>query len=185
MVNAARYRARSVRAGDASQEIANWFADPDRVAPLNLQPRQLELPDLRRFFSSFDNRSRFLLALIDTQSDRICGFVHAEILPLHRISRISFLNGPNDVAARRALISLTPVLLDLQFRRYGVEKVSAHVLAQNVPLCRYLDRLGFQREGYLRAQVRAAGGVRLDQVLFGLLPTDLKPRADDPVKTAG
>ena len=33
--------------------------------------------------------------------------------------------------------------------------------------------------------ISSAGGVRLDQVLFGLLPTDLKPRADDPVKTAG
>lgn len=183
MVNATRYRARSVRASDASQEIANWFADADRVAPLNLQPRQLDLSDLRRFFTSFDDRSRFLLALIDKQSDRICGFVHAEILALHRISRISFLNGPNDQTARRALVSLAPLLLDLQFRRYGVEKVSAHVLAQNVTLCRYLDRLGFVREGYLRAQVRAPGGARLDQVLFGLLPADLTTLPVNPAKT--
>ena len=32
LINAAGFRARSVRASDATQEIADWFADPQRVA---------------------------------------------------------------------------------------------------------------------------------------------------------
>lgn len=174
LINADRFRARSARASDATQAIADWFADPARVAPLNLKPRQLALPDLRRLFDSFDNRSRFLVALIDKADDRICGFYHAEFNALHRLSRISFLNGPNDATARRAMIALGPPLLDLQFRRYGIEKIAAQVLVRNTPICRLLDRLGFQREGYLRAQVRTPDGTRLDQVLFGLLPGELR-----------
>jgi RimJ/RimL family protein N-acetyltransferase len=65
-------------------------------------------------------------------------------------------------------------LLSLQFTRYGIEKIVAQVLTTNVTLCAHLDALGFQREGFLRAQVRAPGGGRLDQVLFGLLPADLR-----------
>lgn len=173
LIQTERFRARSVRATDATQEIADWFADPDRVAPLNMPPRHLPLPELRRFFSSFDNRSRFLVALIDKADDRICGFYHAEFNLPHRNSRISYMNGPNDGSARRAMVELGLPLIELQFRRYGIEKISAHVLADNRPICRHLDRLGFQREGLLRAQVRGPSGGRLDQILFGLLPDDL------------
>jgi RimJ/RimL family protein N-acetyltransferase len=182
LIDTPRFRARSVRASDASQDIADWFADPARVGPLNLPPRQLSLPELRRFFDSFDNRSRFLVALIDkapgktTDSgpDRITGFYHAEFHGPHRTSRISFLNGPNDATARRAMTVLGLPLLKLQFTRYGIEKIVAQVLTSNETLCRHLDRIGFQREGYLRAQVRAPDGTRRDQVLFGLLPADLR-----------
>ncbi len=174
LVDTPRFRARSVRPADARQDIADWFADPSRVGPLNLPPRQLSLPELLRFFDSFDNRSRFLLALIDRAGDRITGFAHAEFHGPHRTSRIAFLNGPNHLASRRAVAALGLPLLKLQFQRYGIEKIMAQVLASNATLCQYLDRIGFQREGYLRAQVRAPGGGRLDQVLFGLLPEDLK-----------
>jgi len=173
LIDTPRFRARSVRSSDASQQIADWFADPVRVGPLNLAPRQLTLPDLRRFFDSFDNRSRFLVALIDKTDDHITGFCHAEFHGLHRTSRISFLNGPNDITARRAITVLALPLLKLQFTRYGIEKVVAQVLTTNTSLSRHLDRIGFQREGHLRAQVRAPDGTRRDQVLFGLLPSDL------------
>jgi RimJ/RimL family protein N-acetyltransferase len=174
LIDTPRFRGRSVRPSDATQDIADWFADPARVGPLNMPPRRLTLPDLRRFFAGFDNRSRFLVALIDKADDRLCGFYHAEFHAQHRVSRISFLNGPNGAQARRAMIALGHPLLELQFRRFGMEKIVAQVLTTNLPVCRHLDRLGFQREGYLRAQVRAPGGAgRLDQVLFGLLPGDL------------
>ncbi|WP_309664410.1 GNAT family protein [Tabrizicola sp.] len=175
LIDTPRFRGRSARPSDATQDIADWFSDPDRVGPLNMPPRKLAVPDLRRFLAGFDNRSRFLVALIDKQDDRLCGFYHAEFNALHRISRISFLNGPNGPQARKAMIALGYPLLDLQFRRFGMEKIVAQVLAGNLPVCRHLDRLGFQREGYLRGQVRAPGGAgRLDQVLFGLLPGDLR-----------
>jgi RimJ/RimL family protein N-acetyltransferase len=174
VIDTARFRARSVRPADATQEIADWFADPDRVGPLNLLPRSLSLSDLRRFFDSFDNRSRFLVALIDKADGQITGFYHAEFHPLHRLSRISFLNGSADGRGRRAMAVLGRPLLKLQFDRYKIEKIVAQVLVTNQVLCRHLDRLGFQREGLLRAQVRAPGGARLDQVLFGLLPGELR-----------
>lgn len=175
LIDTPRFRARSVRPADASQEIADWFADPDRVGPLNLPTRSLSLPDLRRFFDSFDNRTRFLVALIDKADGKITGFYHAEFHALHRLSRISFLNGTADGRGRRAMAVLGYPLLALQFQRYGIEKIVGQVLVTNTVLCRHLDRLGFQREGLLRAQVRAPGGARLDQVLFGLLPGDLRP----------
>ncbi len=173
LIDTPRFRARSVRASDATQAIADWFADPGRVGPLNLPPRVLSLPDLRRFFDSIDNRSRFLVALIDRKADRITGFAHVEFSALHRVSRVAFLNGPNDVASRRALIVISRPFLADQFRRLGAEKIVSQILSDNTAMCGLLDRLGFRREGLLRAQVRSPGGGRLDQVFFGLLPDEL------------
>lgn len=173
LVDTPRFRGRSVRPTDATPEVAAWFADPARVGPLNLPPRQMTVPDLRRFFDSFDNRSRFLIALIEKDSDRLCGFLHAEFHPLHRLSRISFLSGASDVAARRAVLALSSPLIAVQFTRYGIEKIVAQVLATNRPIATLLDRLGFRREGYLVGQVRSPDGTaRLDQILFGLLASD-------------
>jgi RimJ/RimL family protein N-acetyltransferase len=174
LVDTPRFRGRSVRPTDATQDIADWFADPDRVGPLNLPPRRLSLPDLRQFFASFDNRSRFLVALIDRRTERITGLVHVEFSPLHRVSRVAFLNGPNDVTARRALVAISQPFLADQFRRLGAEKIVSQILVSNAAMCRLLDRLGFRREGVLRAQVRAPGGGRLDQVFFGLLQGELQ-----------
>lgn len=179
LVDAGRFRGRSVRPADASQEIADWFADPDRIGPLNLPPRVLSLPDLRRFFDSFDNRTRILVALIDRKAERLTGFYHAEVQPLHRLSRISFLNGPNDLLARRSMAALGRPLLALQFQRLGIEKIVAQVLTTNEVLCQHLERLGFRREGLLRAQVRGPGGERRDQVLLGLLQGELRPFGTD------
>lgn len=177
LIDTPRFRARSVRPTDATPDIAQWFADPARIGPLNLPPRTLTLPELRQFFASFDNRYRFMVALIDKTDDRITGFYHAEFSGMHRVSRISYLNGTGDLAGRRAMAVLGRPLLSLQFTRYGMEKIVAQVLTDNHSLCSHLDRVGFQREGHLRSQVRAPGGGRLDQVLFGLLPGDLS-RAD-------
>jgi RimJ/RimL family protein N-acetyltransferase len=173
LIDAGRFRARSVRAADATQAIADWFADPDRVGPLNLPPRVLSLADLRRLFDSFDNRTRFLVALIDRKAERVTGFVHVEFSPLHRVSRVAFLNGPNDLTARRALVAISRPFLADQFRRLGAEKIVSQILLDNLAMCGFLDQLGFQREGLLRAQVRKPGGGRLDQVFFGLLPGEL------------
>lgn len=185
LVNVGGFRARSVRPTDATQEIADWFADPSRIGPLNLPPRRLALPDLRQFFAGFDNRSRFLLAMIDSSTDRICGFCHAEFSPLHRSSRISFMMGQTGFRASRAVVALALPLIDLQFRRHGIEKITAQVLTGNAAVCHLLDRLGFQREGLLRAQVRSPQGARLDQVLFGLLPGEARQPYPTRPRTAG
>jgi RimJ/RimL family protein N-acetyltransferase len=174
LIDTPRFRARSVRPTDASQSIADWFADPARVGPLNLPPRRLTLPELRSFFAGFDNRSRMLAVLIDRRTERITGLVHVEISLLHRHARVAFLNGPNDIAARRALVAISqPFLADL-FRRAGAEKLASYILTDNTAMCGLLDRLGFRREGLLRSQVRTPSGTRLDQIVFGLLPGELR-----------
>jgi len=58
------------------------------------------------------------------------------------------------------------------FGELALERVEADVDPRNAASCRLLERLGFQREGLLRARWRVAGEVT-DSVIFGLLRGEL------------
>jgi RimJ/RimL family protein N-acetyltransferase len=61
--------------------------------------------------------------------------------------------------------------LGFAFETLGLERIEADVDPRNAASCRMLERLGFQREGLLRARWRVAGEVS-DSVIFGLLRAD-------------
>src|SRR6056297_1996939 len=170
-----RYLARSARITDATDTLARWFADPERMQPLNMAPRDLTKGELKAFISSFDNRTAFLILLFGENKRLPCGIVHSEVNMTHRVARISFLSGGRDFGSRRALPTIAPTLLKVQFEKYHVEKVTAHVHTSNRTIARQLEKLGFSLEGTLRSQVRDfVGNSRSDQWLFGLMPHELR-----------
>lgn len=64
-------------------------------------------------------------------------------------------------------------LLDALFLDHGLHRVSAECDARNAPSARLLARLGFQEEGYLRANTWIKGEWTDDR-LFGLLADEWK-----------
>lgn len=54
------------------------------------------------------------------------------------------------------------------FLQLGLEKIYAHILADNYPSQRLVRRIGFQREGELRNEFKRIGGQLIDVVRFGL-----------------
>jgi len=64
--------------------------------------------------------------------------------------------------------------LDLVFDQRGARRVYADIDPDNTPSIRLFERLGFQREGVLRATWKTHIGVR-DTVLMSLISTDPKP----------
>lgn len=67
-------------------------------------------------------------------------------------------------------------LLDYAFGALGLERIEADVDPRNESSLRLLERLGFQREGYLRERWRVGGGVQ-DTVLLGLLRREWQARS--------
>jgi [ribosomal protein S5]-alanine N-acetyltransferase len=59
-------------------------------------------------------------------------------------------------------------MIDLGFRDLGLARIFAQVLTGNDPSCHVLTKLGFRREGELRAHLKKAGKLR-DVIVFGLL----------------
>lgn len=94
-------------------------------------------------------------------------------------STLFYLNGPH----RRAEIgySFLPaqqgkglatealrLVIGHAFDIMGLERIEADVDPRNLPSCRLLERLGFQREGLMRQRWRVNGEV-CDSVIYGLL----------------
>ena len=63
--------------------------------------------------------------------------------------------------------------LGFAFDTLGLERIEADVDPRNAPSCRLLERLGFQREGLLRARWRVAGEVS-DSAIYGILRGELR-----------
>lgn len=66
------------------------------------------------------------------------------------------------------------------FQFAGIARLVAGTSPGNVGSQRVLERAGFQREGYLRARLPAAGGGRADDLLYALLPQDLPVDRNHP-----
>jgi RimJ/RimL family protein N-acetyltransferase len=69
------------------------------------------------------------------------------------------------------MAEVLPVLLGFAFKELGLYRITADVDPRNARSIRSLERLGFQREGYLREHYRVSGEVQ-DGILFGLLRSE-------------
>ncbi|SCL54005.1 Protein N-acetyltransferase, RimJ/RimL family [Micromonospora citrea] len=56
----------------------------------------------------------------------------------------------------------------------GVARLVAGTLPDNVASHRVLEKVGFRREGLLRGRLPGLAGTRIDDLVFGLLPTELR-----------
>jgi len=70
---------------------------------------------------------------------------------------------------RRGIATMAvAALIDKAFNESPLRKLVAYVHDQNVPSCRVLEKLGFQREGFLREHYIINGSLE-NEILFGLL----------------
>ncbi|WP_428407150.1 GNAT family N-acetyltransferase [Hyphococcus sp.] len=75
--------------------------------------------------------------------------------------------------AAKALIEV----IELGFGRLGARRIFADIDDENVASIRLFERLGFRREGLLRANWKTHIGVR-DSLIMGLVDTDIRPWQD-------
>jgi RimJ/RimL family protein N-acetyltransferase len=62
------------------------------------------------------------------------------------------------------------LLADWAFQQVGIARLIAGTAPENVASQRVLERVGFLREGYLHSRLPGAGGGRIDDLLYALLP---------------
>ncbi len=67
-------------------------------------------------------------------------------------------------------------IIDHGFEKLGARRIFADVDVENLASVRLFERLGFQREGVLRANWKTHIGVR-DSLILGLIDTDPRPGA--------
>jgi RimJ/RimL family protein N-acetyltransferase len=111
-------------------------------------------------------------AIADAATDRLIGSVAAFSLDrAHARCEIGYslrADRHGQGLAQEALRAVLAFLVD----DLAFERIEADADPRNAPSCRLLERLGFRREGLLRARWRVAGEV-CDTALYGLLGPEL------------
>jgi RimJ/RimL family protein N-acetyltransferase len=111
-------------------------------------------------------------AIADGANDRLVGSIAAFALDRNNarceIGYSLRADRQGQGLAREALRAVLAFLVD----ELGIERVEADADPRNTASCRLLERLGFCREGLLRARWRVAGEV-CDTALYGLLAPEL------------
>lgn len=162
---------RPLRADDAEPYAAAFREDLDLGRLLGLETDPDEAPLRERFQaqgSTSEDCAFVQLAIADATSDAFCGemLVHS-LSERHRRGEIGFWVAPDDRGrglASRA-IALT---LDWLFGELDLLRVEMTTTPENEVVPALANRLGFTREGLLRAR-NIERGQRVDLVWFGLL----------------
>lgn len=113
----------------------------------------------------------FPWAIADRQDDRLIGGVTLFAIDrTHRRGEIGYNLHP-DHQGKGLANEAVRLALRFAFDRLGLERIEADIDPRNEASCRFVEKLGFLREGLLRRRWRVADEV-CDTALYGLLRED-------------
>ena len=154
------------------------FSDPDVTRYWSSPPladRQAAEALLAEIHELFDRRSLLQWGIARRSDDLVVGTCTlAALAPAHRRAEIGFALGSRHWRQGYAAEAL-PALVDFAFGELGLHRLEADADPRNHASIRALERLGFQREGYLRERYHMNDEIQ-DAIMYGLLRRDWRPR---------
>lgn len=165
-----RLALRCLEPGDA-QALFQIFSDREVMqywssAPWTDQAEGVELvKNVRRCFAE---RSLFQWGVVRLSDDSLIGTCTlSRVDPQNRRAEIGFALR-RDLWGRGYMSEATRAMLQFAFQKLELHRVEADVDPRNNASIRLLERLGFQREGYLRERWLVGKEIN-DTVFYGLL----------------
>jgi len=165
---------------DDAEVVASWRRDP-AIASQMFAPPPRTIQDHLTWFDSMraaGDRREFVIVRIDGPTEKEIGTVGLSgVNQTHRRGEFGIIIGDSD--ARRAGFALeaSRLLLEYAFGTLALRRVFLQVFADNAPAIKLYDRLGFAREGTLRAHAVRAG-VPVDVVVMGMLASEFGAGAE-------
>ena len=127
----------------------------------------------------FEQRTLFQWGIAERETNAVVGTCTLAALSLeHRRAEVGYALA-RAVWGRGFLKEALPALLDHAFRELALHRIEADVDPRNAPSIHLLERMGFQREGYLRERYLLGGEVQ-DAVVFGLLEEEWRSQVAGP-----
>jgi RimJ/RimL family protein N-acetyltransferase len=157
---------------------AGWASDPEvlRWAGLPEDYTEAAARDLVADLEASRLAGRQIaLAIVEASSDRVLGSCDVRYLDPEDLGlgETGYLLGP-EARGRGAATRAMRLLVDWSFCTLGMMRIQALVHPDNPRSASVLERLGFRREGRLRAY-RAGPDGREDRVLYAIFPGELTP----------
>ena len=146
----------------SDREVMRYWSSP----PLKDEAESLEL--VERIRRCFAEGSLYQWGVADLCDDAIIGTCTlADVDVQNRRAEIGFILR-RDRWGQGYMSEATSTLLRFAFEKLGLHRVEAGVDPRNEASIRLLERLGFQREGYLRERYIVGEEIN-DTIFYGLL----------------
>lgn len=151
-----------------------WYNDPEIKKTLILD-EDLQLEKTIAWFEKIqdsDSRLDLIIESSDGQPIGVIGLVNID--RRHGTAEIFIVIGEKDYWAKGLMLTAESLLINEAFSELGLEKIWAHVRANNIASIITMKKLGFKIEGTLRQHI-CVDGQREDIFICGLLKQDFKP----------
>jgi RimJ/RimL family protein N-acetyltransferase len=158
------------------------FSDPEVMRywswlPWTERGQAVEL--LESIEEGFRNQTLFQCGIARREDDRVIGTCSLYNFDLgNRRAEIGYILGRAYWGKGYATEALT-ALIEYVFQTFSLHRIEADVDPRNAASIRLLERLGFQREGYLRERW-LVGGETQDALFYGLLRREWESRGEAP-----
>jgi RimJ/RimL family protein N-acetyltransferase len=145
--------------------VARYWSSPP------LADRDAAKALLAEIYELFGKRALFQWGIARRSDDVVVGTCTlAGLEPAHRRAELGFALGRRHWGYGYVAEAL-PALVSFAFEKLGLHRLEADVDPRNHTSIRALERLGFQREGYLRERYHINGEMQ-DAIMYGLLHQD-------------
>ena len=180
MLSTGKYLLKSIGAADVDEQYVGWWRDTQVMAAFPSPVSGLSLEQHRkRIAKQFNNRNNFHLGIIDRENDLRIGFVAILLARFHRVASVNIVVGDKNYWGRNVPPDISDTLAEFIFETLDAEKISAHVMARNLPIIRTCKAVGMTVEGVLKEEWRFADGKRVDLLVFGGLRRDWRKRREE------
>ena len=174
----------------ASRVSLRWLTEQDTGALFGI----FSNPEVMRFWSctpycdvaeaaallseihdGFAAKTLFQWGVVSNENDTVIGTCTLfKLDPANHRAEIGYVLG-REHWGKGYMAEALERLLEFCFEDLGMTRIEADVDPDNLPSIKSLERLGFQREGYLRERWHVGGKV-MDSVLYGLLKREWEAR---------
>jgi ribosomal-protein-alanine N-acetyltransferase len=163
---------REVRPCDAGETYYRWMNDPEvtRFLESRFFPQSVE--GLRQYVNErLGDRNNVFLAIVLRDGHRHIGNIKLGPIDwIHRRGDIGLLIGEKDCWGRGYATEAIRLLTDYAFATLNLRKLTAGAYAANEGSARAFEKVGFTREGLLKAH-SFCQGTYVDLILLGLVRT--------------
>ena len=176
-LNTERFQLRSMTREDVTETFTDWLADPEVMVGLNMPRKRLTRPQAVRWVLNNDNRTHFIILVIDRENQHPVGFFTITINGAHLYAETAVVIGDHDYWGKNVVIETRTALLDFLFEDIGLFKVIGRPHGRNFSSIYNYKAMGFTCEAIMRKQMRSIeGDGRLDQLTFGILQSEWRER---------
>jgi ribosomal-protein-alanine N-acetyltransferase len=159
---------------DDLERLHRWENDEEIVAMSEDEFHEAPLDEIRerlaRWSRPMESAARFAVRLVE--SGAYIGYVNlGEIERAQGRCKLGYVIGEKALWGRGYATEAVRAVVAHAFGPLGLHRIQAGAYATNAASIRVLEKVGFRREGVLRAHVRR-GDAFIDEILFGILSGD-------------